>query len=200
MLRSLVALSPEDLETHHREEEFGLGDHLLICPVSQPKVAGRWAYLPDGDWIDYWTDQRHDGNNEVWVKTPLDQLPLFVRSGAVLPMGPSQLYVGEKPEAPLALHAYLPPGPEVVLSRVYEDAGDGDGPSVLKTFSLSRTACSQTRVGSFEERYPSYELVLHNADHISAVVVDGHEIPVRVDGITRVVENVDRYFQEITLK
>ena len=197
MLRSLVALSPDDPETHHREEEFGLGDQLLICPVSQPGIDGRWVYLPDGEWIDFWEDLAHDGSNEIWVRTPPNQIPIFVRAGSVLTMGPRQQYVGQLPTAPLSLHAYLPKG-DAVTTQCYEDAGDGDGSTVVKTFTLSRKGCRQDRSGDFEERYQTYDLVLHMSDEVSKVIVDGTEIQVERTDKTLTFRRISKNFREIT--
>lgn len=198
MLRSLVALSPDDPETHHREEEFGLGDQLLICPVSQPGVDGRWVYLPGGEWVDFWEDLAHDGSNEVWVRTPPNQIPVFVRAGSVLMLGPKQQYVGELATAPLTLHLYLPPTEGSVTTQSYEDAGDGDGSDLIKTFTLSRQGCRQTRFGDFEEAYESYDVVLHLADGLLKINVDGTEMPGEPANKTLIIRGVDPNFREIT--
>lgn len=198
MLRSLVALSPDDPETHHREEEFGLGDQLLICPVSQPGVDGRWVYLPGGEWVDFWEDLAHDGSNEVWVRTPPNQIPVFVRTGSVLMLGPKQQYVGELATAPLTLHLYLPPTEGSVTTQSYEDAGDGDGSDLIKTFTLSRQGCRQTRFGDFEEAYESYDVVLHLADGLLKINVDGTEMPGEPANKTLIIRGVDPNFREIT--
>lgn len=200
MLRSLVSLSPDDPETHHREEEFGLGDHLLVCPISQPKIDGRWVYLPQGDWVDFWTDSVHEGSNEVWVRTAPDQVPFFIKVGTVLPLGPVQAYVGEKPKAAPTLHAYLPESGDFT-SRSYEDSGDGDGPGLVKTFVLSPTSCSQTRLGEFQESYENYDVVLHGlAETVSKVAVDGKEWPSKRVGSRVFLTEVPRNFQEIAFK
>ena len=51
MLRPLAFLEQQEKDTLHRMEEFSLGDHILVCPISQPKVEGRWMFLPKGDWF-----------------------------------------------------------------------------------------------------------------------------------------------------
>ena len=96
MLRPLTFLDQNDTETYLRMAEFGLGDHLLICPITTPGADGRWMYLPRGDWFYYWTDALTAGGSEVWAAADLTRIPLFMKAGAVLPMQPVLQYVGEK--------------------------------------------------------------------------------------------------------
>ena len=56
MLRPLAFLDQNNTETYLRMAEFGLGDNLLVCPITTPGAEGRWMYLPRGDWFYYWTD------------------------------------------------------------------------------------------------------------------------------------------------
>ena len=199
MLRSLMALAPDDPETYQREDEFALGDHLLTCPVSEPGVDGRWVYLPDGSWTDFWTDQVHDGNNEVWAEAPIERMPLFVRAGAVLPLAPVRQHIGEDPEGRVTLHAYLPEA-GAVQSSLYEDAGDGDGPHLFKTFTLSADKLVQERQGSFQEPYDQYDLVLHHAAHLSEITIDGAAANPETSSKALIVRDLPSTFQEICLK
>jgi alpha-glucosidase len=197
MLRSLVTLSPDDPETHRREEEFALGDALLICPISEPEIDGRTMYLPKGTWVDFWTDGRHAGNQEIWVKSPLDEVPLMVRAGSVLPMGPTQQYVNEEPGAIPTLHLYLPESGETGHSEWYEDAGDGDGPSLFKKFRLTREGLEQTREGAFQEAYGHYLVVIHGLEKPPTVMVDDMEFLVTPQANNYGINGVPREFRRI---
>lgn len=123
VLRPLAFLDQLNSETHFRQDEFGVGDSLLVCPVLQADVEGRWTYLPEGNWYYFWNDELFEGGNEVWSDAPINIIPFYVRSGTVLPMYPVQQYVGEKQFDQIFLHVYL----EQRLSEsvYYEDAGDG---------------------------------------------------------------------------
>ena len=57
----------------------------------------RRVYLPDGCWTDWWTGQRLEGRRWIDVEMPLERTPLYMREGAVIPMGPRMLHVGERP-------------------------------------------------------------------------------------------------------
>jgi len=129
MFRPLVLNYPDDPETVALEDEFMIGDDLLVAPVLAAGAEGRLVYLPEGTWIDYWTAARHTGRATVRVQAPLDTVPMFVRAGAVLPMGPEMSFVGEKPSDPLTFEIYPDAGGEA-RGQLYED--DGGSPAYLK--------------------------------------------------------------------
>ena len=92
------------------------GRALLVNPVVTPGATSRQVYLPAGrDWYDFWTGRRTAGGQTVDAPAPIDTLPLFVKAGSILPLGPVVQYAGEKPAAPLELRVYR--GADGVLSR-----------------------------------------------------------------------------------
>lgn len=176
ILRSLVYMDSEDLECHNRAEEFGVGPSLFTCPVSKPGVEGRWLYPPKGLWYDFWTNEDILGAEERWVDVPIDSTPLFVRAGTILPLSP----VRANSSAGLShmeLHAYL--SNEQGEGRLYEDAGDGYGDSVKKSFKLKDEKLIQIRSGDFKPGYSSYRLVVHGAAWKKISIDGGQEIPLR---------------------
>lgn len=77
------------------------------------------TYLPKGgDWYDFWTNQRYPGGQTVTREAPLDIIPLYVRAGSIIPMGPVVQYATEKPDAPLEIRVY--PGADGRFT-IYED-------------------------------------------------------------------------------
>ena len=69
--------------------------------------ATAWpVYLPVGEWFDFWTGERHVGPGGVTVAAPLERLPLLVRAGAILPLGPIVQHTGERPLDELTLQIY----------------------------------------------------------------------------------------------
>ena len=80
-------------------------------------------YLPKGVlWYDFWTKKVYKGGQNVTLETPFDRVPMFVRAGSILPLGPEMQYVGEKPWDNLELRIY--PGADGDFT-LYEDEGDG---------------------------------------------------------------------------
>ena len=69
-------------------------------------LATRAAWIPPGDWIDAWTGETISGPAMVTNEVPLDQMPIYIRSGAVLPLAPEMQYTGEKPWNPITLDLY----------------------------------------------------------------------------------------------
>jgi alpha-glucosidase len=163
MLRSLHLEAHIDPESFFREEEFFLGDHFLVCPISEPGAESRLMYLPKGYWFNYWTGERLAGQQELEVKAPLNRIPLFVRSGAVIPTQPKMQYVDEFEFEALTLAFYKPN--TSTSSELYEDAGDGydyqDGLSSVKTFISENEQLqwkiTQEIIGDFETTYDHYE-------------------------------------------
>ncbi|MGC8601788.1 MAG: glycoside hydrolase family 31 protein [Thermoprotei archaeon] len=84
LVRPLVFDFPEDRATRDVEDEFMLGDALLVAPVMDDVSEERDVYLPKGTWYVFWTSQRLEGGKWVKVKAPLDLIPLFVMSGKSL--------------------------------------------------------------------------------------------------------------------
>ncbi|TGE15217.1 DUF4968 domain-containing protein [Hymenobacter elongatus] len=183
MLRPLTFLDQNDTETYLRMAEFSLGDHLLVCPITQAGADGRWMYLPRGDWFYYWTDEPKAGGAEVWASAPLDRIPLFVKAGAVLPMYPLMQYVGEKKVEELTLHVYYKEGTET--SVVYDDGGDGygyqAGHSTTRHFTVTGTATALTVTqaieGDYQPSFATYRVVLHGLSFGAAhATVDGEAV------------------------
>ena len=171
LLRSLIYLDELDLETHNRMDEFALGADLFTCPVSKPGVEGRWLYPPRGLWYDFWTDEEIQGGEERWFDVPLDSTPLMVRAGAILPLAPVRMN-SSAPLTQMELYVYLNAGE--AEGELYEDAGDGYGDSVRKSFVLKDGVLRQTRVGEFQPGYGEYVVNLRGASW-KQVVIDGGE-------------------------
>jgi alpha-D-xyloside xylohydrolase len=105
LARPLVYDHPSDRTTWHIDDEYLLGPDLLVAPMFMPR-GSRNIYLPAGGWYDFWNDQRFDGARWITYDAELEALPLFVRAGAVIPMGPELQYVNERAWDPLTFEIY----------------------------------------------------------------------------------------------
>src|ERR1019366_311708 len=105
VLRPLLLEYQNDYNTLTIEDEFMIGADLLAAPILQPAQTSRLVYLPAGTWFDFWTGKPLQGGATIRVDAPLDTVPLFVRGGAIIPMGPEMNYVGEK-TSPLTFTVY----------------------------------------------------------------------------------------------
>ena len=132
-VRPLVLDFQDDPTTWVVDDQYLFGDRMLVAPVLDDS-DGRRVYLPHGTWFDFWTKRRCEGGRWLDVHAPLEVLPLFVRGGAVLPLGPVQQHVGERTLDPLTVEVYGPesdgeyvvraaPGP---IRITYQRRGDGE--------------------------------------------------------------------------
>jgi alpha-glucosidase len=121
IIRPLFMAEPQNQSLRGIDDCYLVGDALLVAPVLHPGVTRRSVYLPMGSWYDYWTNELHEGGQQVTVPAPLERLPLFVRGGAVIPHWPEMRFAGEQDVETLIYRVY--PGEfETIL---YEDAGEG---------------------------------------------------------------------------
>ncbi len=94
IVQALIFHHPEDNTCWHIDDEYYFGDDFLVAPVMNSENV-RDIYLPEGDWIDFFTGERHivaDGGK--WLKNvevPLERMPVFVRSGATIPVYPEHV-------------------------------------------------------------------------------------------------------------
>ena len=142
------------------------------------------TYLPKGAlWYDFWTGKRYKGGQSVTVETTLHQVPMFVRAGSILPLGPEMQYVGEKKWDHLELHIY--PGADGTFT-LYEDEGDGyryeEGIYTTITFHWNDKARKLTigqRKGQYQGMLQHRKFTIIWPDGSSQVVAyDGNEITI----------------------
>jgi alpha-glucosidase (family GH31 glycosyl hydrolase) len=122
----------------------GNGDsEMLVAPVHVPGATTRAVRLPTGgSWISYWTGKMYEGATAPTVDAPLDKVPIFVKAGSIIPMGPDIHYVDEKPADPLMLDIY----PSRKSSYTfYEDDGRSND---YKQGQFARTEFSCETIGA----------------------------------------------------
>ena len=136
-------------------------------------------YLPKGAvWYDYWTNQKYQGGRTVTLATSFDRVPMFVRAGSILPLGPEMQYVGEKEWDQLEIRVYPGANGSFVL---YEDEGDGynyeKGAYSTITFSWNDKA-RQLTIGARKGDFPG----LLKSRQFTVVLPDGRRQKVGYDG------------------
>ncbi len=120
IMRPLMLEFPEDKTTYRIDTQFMVGENILVSPVMEAGSTTRWMYLPGGDWYDFWTRSKVTGGKWMEAKAPVDQIPLFIRAGAVIPMQQSVQYTDEAPVDPLTFEIF--PSTEA-KGICYEDDG-----------------------------------------------------------------------------
>ena len=122
LMRPLVMDWREDVEAENTGDEYLFGPSILVAPVYTEGATSRTVYLPKATWYDFWTGGRQEGGKRIEADAPLSKLPLFVRAGAIVPMGPAMEWSTEKQEDPIELRVYPGADGDFVL---YEDENDG---------------------------------------------------------------------------
>ena len=120
VMRALWLHYPGDAAAVARGDQFLWGRDVLVAPVVEQGATARKVYLPRGAWYDFWNGERVEGGREITRPVDLETMPLYVRAGAIMPMGPLKQYTAEKVEGPIVVTVY--PGANGAF-LLYEDDG-----------------------------------------------------------------------------
>jgi alpha-D-xyloside xylohydrolase len=120
MMRPLVFDYQNDTNVYNIKDQFLFGPAILVNPVTSAGVTSRNVYLPSGTWYDFWTGATKTGGGSSSVSAPLNQIPLFVKAGSIVPMGPNIQYATQSID-PLEIRVYKGQNGSFTL---YEDEGD----------------------------------------------------------------------------
>ena len=145
-MRPLVYHYEKDETARTCNDEFMVGDRILVAPVVCQGMSRRMVYLPEGVWYDYWTDEKFTG--PVWVirEAPLDVCPIYVKAGSVIPAMEPVSYVGEKEEDTLLLDVYPGEGEWEHYQDNGEDFAYRDGEYNLYRFTVDESGQVQGRL------------------------------------------------------
>lgn len=188
LVRPLFWADPTEEALWNIDNAFLLGDALLVAPILEENQSLRTVRLPAGKWYRFWDDTEYQGPGEVEMDASLEQIPLLVRDGRILPMAE-----GDK----LTLHVYAPEPDSSHSSRLYSDAGDGYGEWRLDQFQVVRDKgsidISWQSQGEYPFPYRQVELILHGFEAVQAWI-DGHEVEVQQNRVAC------KNFMKLTLK
>jgi alpha-D-xyloside xylohydrolase len=123
--RPLVMDWRTDQKTWNIGDEFMFGPAILVSPVLEAGASFRTVYLPDAPaWYDFWSGEQTAGRRKIESAAPIDRMPLYVRAGSILPLGPEREYANQNPAGPIEIRIYKGANGAFDL---YEDSGDGYG-------------------------------------------------------------------------
>jgi len=120
IMRPLVFDFQNDTMVYGVKDQFMFGSALLVSPVTATGATSRSVYLPAGTWYDFWTGSTTTGGTTITANAPLSQIPIHVRGGSIVPMGPMIQYATQSAD-PLEIRVY--PGADASFT-IYEDEGD----------------------------------------------------------------------------
>ena len=163
------------------EDQVMLGPAIMLAPVVEAGAGQRLIHLPGGVWHDFWTADTHTGGGDITYAAPLHRLPILVRGGAIVPMGPALDSISDTHQFDqLELHVWPPYPAEGVF---YDDDGRTrayqNGAFSVTHFTASREGDTLTvRISSAEGAFPeqtssrAIEVVVQRAGPPRAVSVD----------------------------
>ncbi|MFI3306699.1 MAG: glycoside hydrolase family 31 protein [Rikenellaceae bacterium] len=106
LMSPLAYSSPEDKNTWGIKDQFMLGESILVNPVTNYKARERKLYLPDGEWYDFWSGKKIEGGKWITAAAPITSLPLYIKAGAIIPMGEKVQYAAAQDGKPITLKVY----------------------------------------------------------------------------------------------
>ena len=195
MMRALVMDFAHDKNVHDRNDEYMFGKSILVAPVTTPMyfrkevqgtdtvnvrdlsiIKSEEVYLPAGaDWYDFWTGEKYSGGTTIEKETPLDIMPLYLKAGSILPIGPDVQYAEEKKWDNLEIRVYPGEDGEFVL---YEDEFDNYNyeKGVFSTITFSWNDAEQKlTIGDREGSFPgmlkerSFNIVIVDSENGSGM-------------------------------
>jgi alpha-glucosidase len=185
ILRPLVLEFQDDPRLADVYDQIMLGDRLMLCPVVEAGATARRILLPEGIWHDFWSEQTWEGPAEIEYPAPLDCLPMLVRGGTILPLGPELQHIPDDHRFDsLELHLW-PPYP--AQGWLYEDDGltcvYQQGAYALTSFSAQAQGDRlEVRIGAAEGDFPEQadsrqvEIILHRSPAPQRVLLNGEEL------------------------
>lgn len=122
-MRPLIMDFPGDPQVLGIGDQYLFGPAIMVTPITSAGTTTRSVYLPAGGapWYDFWTGETSPAGQHVEAAAGVETLPLFVRPGSIIPMGPLVQYSNEKPADPIELRIYRGADGKLTL---YEDEGD----------------------------------------------------------------------------
>jgi alpha-glucosidase len=125
LMRPVFLEYPQASEFYGDNRDFLFGRDFFVAPVTTEMVDAEEILLPPGEWYDFWTNTKLSSKEKFNLHPRLDEMPLYVRAGAIVPMQPLVQSTGEKPNGPLELHVYLPAGTagDDCRGTLYQDDG-----------------------------------------------------------------------------
>jgi alpha-glucosidase len=134
---------PEADAAYTDKNEYVFGSEMIVAPVASPvdpatQLAQQSVWIPDGEWIEGATGRRFTGPSEVTRSFSIDQIPVYIRAGAIVPMQPTMPYTGEKPIDPLILKIYPLEDRQASTYTLYADAS--------KSEAYKRGICTWTKL------------------------------------------------------
>ena len=170
-MRALVMDFRTDVRARNIGDQYLFGPSILVNPVTEPDAVTRHLYLPKAQWYDFWTGKAMEGGKVIDAPAPLERIPLYMRAGSIVPIGPDMEYAAEKPADPMELRVYRGANGSFTL---YEDENDNYNyeRGAYATIPIEWDESAQTL--TIGERTGSFIGMLENRTFRVVFVREGH--------------------------
>lgn len=121
MMKPLAFAYPHDQNTWDTGSQYLFGSSIMVAPVTDYKSRSRSVYIPQGSWYNFWTGEKITGPKRMKAEAPLDEIPLFVKAGSIIPVGPKVQYAVQPSDKAIRLFIY--PGADGAF-QLYNDDGE----------------------------------------------------------------------------
>lgn len=184
LMRGLMMDFRNDHHVFEIDDQFMFGQSILVNPVTKPKEKFRKVYLPLGSgWYNFWTGKKYSGGQTLTVPTPIDEIPIFIKEGSIIPMGPFVQYASES-NNPIELRIY--PGADGNFT-LYEDENDNynyeNGFYSLIEFNWNdknKTLTIEDRKGDFSNMVKERNFLIILVSESNGTGVDINQNPARI--------------------
>lgn len=182
IMRPLVFEFPKDENTFNLSDQFMIGADVIVAPILTPDTYHRVVYLPEGKWVNYWTDEIMEGHQHILVPAPLDSIPIFIKQGSIRIESSKRMSTKEEQDK-LFIHVYPQKDKEIKFT-FYDDDGisfNYEKGEVLEEKIICLATDHEIRI-DFETKKlyytPPYKkvIVIHNFIVKMDVVVNGQRI------------------------
>ncbi|MEI6866140.1 TIM-barrel domain-containing protein [Flavicella sp.] len=119
LMSPLVYHYPEDKNTWGIKDQLFFGESIMVGFVTEFKKREKEMYFPQGQWYNYWTNEKIEGGKTISIKAELNEIPMFIKAGSILPIGPKVQYATQKTDEPLKLKIY--PGKDAEYTLYFDD-------------------------------------------------------------------------------
>jgi alpha-glucosidase len=183
VMRPLFLEYPQDPNTYNLNDQFMIGDNVLIAPILAPSVKDRAVYFPRGEWVEIETGKVYEGEKVHLIHAELDYLPIFIRRGSGIFQGKWKSNI-EKLDNERTLHVFATDREEKYILNYYDDDGEtfayknGDFLELKLELLFNKDTIminSLEKKGNFVPKYSHIQVIIHQLGEGQRVIVDGKE-------------------------
>lgn len=191
IMRPLVMDFSLDHKALEQNYEYMFGPSILVAPVLESSVKTWDVYLPKNKagWYNFWTGKKNPGGQKVKTDAPIDQIPLFVKAGSIVPFGPEKQYTSEKADSVIELRVYA--GADATF-KLYEDDGVSYDYEQGKYATILIQWDDRKKELLIGERKGEFENMLNNRKFEIVLVDENSEVGMKVHENQKIIKYVGK--------